>query len=342
MKNCRKCNETKPISEFWANSKSKDGYSIDCNVCTRAYCVLKNKRQKEREYAKNETLTNDTQWTIIPNYSNYEASFEGNIRNNRTKRLLKGSNDIDGYLRTSLTNDDGKPKPIIIHRIIAMTFIKNPDNKLTVNHKDKNKKNNCVDNLEWATQDEQQHHKNITFPIPKPGIKHRKYVMYNDNETVNLNSLKEACNYVTDKKLSTICKQNIKQKIRASIQNGVMFGGYYWKYDVIEQLDGEIWKQWNNVELSNYARIKYNYGFVDTYEQNNKNKYFVISFNNKDYKFHRVVAELFIDNPLNKPFVNHKDGNKQNNVVSNLEWVTHSENMLHAYKIGLNPGSKKK
>jgi DNA-directed RNA polymerase subunit RPC12/RpoP len=49
---------------------------------------------------------------------------------------------------------------------------------------------------------------------------------------------------------------------------------------------------------------------------------------------HRLVAETFIDNPYNKPHVNHIDNSTSNNVVTNLEWCTHSENMLHAYRQG--------
>lgn len=58
----------------------------------------------------------------------------------------------------------------------------------------------------------------------------------------------------------------------------------------------------------------------------------------KRYRVHRLVAQAFIPNPYNLPQVNHKDGNKQNNTVENLEWITNEDNMRHANTNGLREG----
>lgn len=55
------------------------------------------------------------------------------------------------------------------------------------------------------------------------------------------------------------------------------------------------------------------------------------------YSVHRLVAKAFIENTLDKPHINHIDNNGENNNVYNLEWCTHSENMIHAYKQGRLP-----
>lgn len=103
----------------------------------------------------------------------------------------------------------------------------------------------------------------------------------------------------------------------------------------------EVWKEINdfsNYEVSNFGKIrnkktlqelKYGlvrgYPHIDLYSLKNR----------KNYYIHRLVAELFVPNPENKPQVNHIDGNKLNNNVNNLEWVTESENIIHGIKTGL-------
>lgn len=71
-------------------------------------------------------------------------------------------------------------------------------------------------------------------------------------------------------------------------------------------------------------------------------KYYAVKLSNKGKVkhcfVHRLVAEVYVDNPENKDFVNHKDGNKLNNNYDNLEWVTFSENIQHAFDTGLNKG----
>lgn len=72
------------------------------------------------------------------------------------------------------------------------------------------------------------------------------------------------------------------------------------------------------------------YQYIECYEHGKKHKFAV----------HRLVALAFLDNPENKKEVNHKDGNKSNNHLSNLEWVTPSENCIHAERTGLRNNAK--
>lgn len=78
------------------------------------------------------------------------------VRNKKSKKL-KPRFDKDGYVLISIYCG-GKQKNFRVHRLVAMAFIPNPDNKPFINHKDGNKANNHVNNLEWSTQSENEKH----------------------------------------------------------------------------------------------------------------------------------------------------------------------------------------
>ena len=105
----------------------------------------------------------------------------------------------------------------------------------------------------------------------------------------------------------------------------------------------EIWKDIPGYEglyqVSNFGRVKSLRKAIIMSIRINKKGYSTIGlsktgvFNRKS--IHRLVAEAFIPNPDNLPCVNHKDGNKLNNELNNLEWCTYGDNERHAYRTGL-------
>jgi len=107
---------------------------------------------------------------------------------------------------------------------------------------------------------------------------------------------------------------------------------------------GEVMEEWRDVHgyeglyhVSSLGRIKRNERFKTL--RVDRRGYLTVwlckNSTQKNYKVHRLVATAFIQNPEGKKTVNHIDGNKQNNAVENLEWATHSENIIHANKTGL-------
>jgi hypothetical protein len=117
-------------------------------------------------------------------------------------------------------------------------------------------------------------------------------------------------------------------------------------------MNKEIWKpidNYLNYMVSNFGRIKnINYRgtgktkFIKGTKHNNYT-YITLSKNNKlkAYLLHRLVAEAFIPNPENKPCINHKDCNRQNNRADNLEWCTQKENIQYMDKLKRRVANKK-
>lgn len=98
------------------------------------------------------------EWRDIP-FTNgeYQVSRTGKVRTAKTGRILKPCIDQRGYERVCLFKEN-RGKRYRVHRLVAISFIPNPHEKQQVNHKDGNKRNNSVENLEWATNVENMHH----------------------------------------------------------------------------------------------------------------------------------------------------------------------------------------
>jgi hypothetical protein len=119
----------------------------------------------------------------------------------------------------------------------------------------------------------------------------------------------------------------------------------------------EKWKQLdirNDYEVSNLGRVrrkkrakryKGEYAYIKGINNGNYMQVFIrpnIVGKSKVYLIHRLIAEVFIPNVDNKPQINHRDGNKLNNNIDNLEWATPKENCEHRERFGLTNNKRDK
>ena len=88
----------------------------------------------------------------LKNYSHYRIYKDGKIYSEFVNRFITSTEDSCGYLQNTIVDDFGNRKTIKTHRLVAMAFLPNPNNYTDVNHKDFNRKNNKVENLEWCTE----------------------------------------------------------------------------------------------------------------------------------------------------------------------------------------------
>jgi hypothetical protein len=281
-------------------------------------------------------------WRECVDYNMYEVSTFGNIRNKKTGKILKQSKSEGGYMSVGLMRNDETRKTPSVHRLVAITFIENPENKPQVNHLDKNRSNNNVNNLEWCTSRENNIHKSNTLTqTTNQNIKVWR-IDVNTNEKLQLyNSIEEASTW--------ICNNNSSELLSARAGISCAIRGIYktccgFKWERYEQinLENEEWrnviideKEIENYQISNLGRFKNYKGIIMENYKPHHSGYIYVRVNKEKYALHRLIALAFIENSKNKPFVNHIDGNKINNSVSNLEWCTIKENNQHAIDTGL-------
>lgn len=282
-------------------------------------------------------MANQDEYVPIPllEYcSNYSISNTGDIFSVKRKIVLKPC-IRNGYFSVCLSYNNTK-KNYLVHRLVAITFIENPNRYDIVNHKDGNKFNNNVSNLEWTTYSsnarhsiEQLNNKRSTVPILQLTL---------DGIIINkFDSIKDAeiRTGVSSKHIPSVCTG-----LRKSA------GGFLWKYvndERVEAPEGKTLIDYPGYIITKDGAIYSSKSQKYLSLKQHSSGYISVSLSNKvkkDFYVHVLVATLYLPMIPGKSVVNHIDRDKSNNKLVNLEWVTDSENTVHAVETGVNSYTK--
>ena len=240
-----------------------------------------------------------------------------------------------GYQRLGMyTKNSDVRKTVRVHILVAKAFLPPIKGKTNVNHKDRNKSNNHVENLEWTTTGENNQHAHDTGTKPYTRAV-RQYTK--DGEYIQtFDSVNEAA-----KQLNV----GVRVIPLACSGKNKTCRGYVLKYAIEKETrvdnPDEDWKPipfHPKYEVSTKGRV-YSHKFKHIMKLTLDGNYLAIRLKDGNYQVHTLIAKAFLGPPpsdIKFPRVNHKDGNGKNNHLSNLEWLSSSNNSLHAYKMGLN------
>ena len=272
-------------------------------------------------------MEDDKKYKIpVEGLEQYRITKSGKVWSKNTKCYIS-LNIVNGYEIVPL-----REHPHAVHRLVAITFIPNPDNKPQVRHIDNNKLNNHLDNLCWATQ------KEVVNSHGKKTSHARKVLQYDleDNLVNTFNSSIEAGKSIN-------CTPSAISKVL--IGKNPTAGGFKWKYSEVDkpnviELDLSQAKQIDEHEKYNIfpdGRVYNNVRKTFLKPVVNSSGYSYVTLSNNDTKgnhyVHRLVAEHFLMATKKEGHtqVNHKNKIRSDNNIDNLEWCSASENLKHAF-----------
>jgi hypothetical protein len=269
-------------------------------------------------------------WKPMPDFEKYEISNMGNIRNIFTKRNHK-LHIKNGYYYCYFT-DNGKMRAFRVHRIIAKLFVENSDPELNtiVNHIDGNRLNNHYKNLEWTTIAGNNQHaadNNLT------GKTKRRISQYKNDKLIKI--------FDTVVEAAASIDVNTGRIVEACKGRRDEIGGFEWRYTDVNENEQEV-----DLDNGEFKQLK----TFPNYWINNKGQLYSEPFKKfmkagphktgclqiqltkpnpkekgqikRTVLLHNIVAAYFMKKSNNTALncIRHKDGNRQNNDVNNLEW----------------------